>query len=169
MRFSVFLLAFFACLATLERLGNTIAKNHNIILMHLDNGNWTKSTKLLTWSAAASSGTWTDSTLDDLIRERMVQKEERLETILTVFNCVLDTPELLNMITQAGRIEKVRQRLEGKIQNLEDKMDQILGVLSAFASLPVFTSSTSTSTAVVPQSEIPAQEEPSSTQLPIQG
>lgn len=90
-----------------ERLGNTIADNHNIVLQHLDNWNWTEIIRLLTWSAAASSETKTDTSLDDLIKARMLRKEERLEKTLIGFNFALDTPESLHLITQAGRIEKV--------------------------------------------------------------
>lgn len=91
-----------------ERLSNTIAENHNIVFAHLYNSNWVDIVKQLIWSGAWSSVTKTDSPLDDLIKDRMSQKEDRLEKTLSNFNFVFDSPESLHLVTEAGRIEKVR-------------------------------------------------------------
>lgn len=89
-----------------DAIGNTIAENHNIVFPYLFT-DWIDPIQQLVWSGAMSTVTQTDSHLDDLIRNRMLQKEERLEKALDNFNFVFDSPESLHLVTEAGRIEKV--------------------------------------------------------------
>lgn len=91
------------------RLSCTRVENHNIIFSYLYNKTWSLVVKALTWCAAVKSVTRTDTPLDDLVKARMQQKEERLEKSLDGFNFVLDSPESLHLVCDPGRIEKVMQ------------------------------------------------------------
>ena len=90
-----------------HHLGNALAENSNMIHRYLVDGDWTDVVNKLTWSAHDKYATRTDSSLDDLVKTRMAQKEERLEKMLQGFNFYLDSPESTSLVVDPGRPEKV--------------------------------------------------------------
>lgn len=94
----------------------------------------------------------------------------------TVASTAEEETDQQKLMHQISGVDARLQNLEGrfgtitdKMQSLDDKMDKILGILSAFASLPVFASSTGTGTALVSASEVPAPGETPAVPLPTQG
>lgn len=89
------------------KLGNSLSENSNMIFRYLNDSDWVGVTKMLTWCAAAKSVYRTDTTLDELVKARMQQKEARLEQSLEGFGFTLDSSEALRLVVDVGRPEKV--------------------------------------------------------------
>jgi hypothetical protein len=64
--------------------------------------------KHLTWCTAAKAPSLTGTPLDELVKEMMTSKEERLEKSLQRFNYRIDGVDTLRLICSAGHLEQVR-------------------------------------------------------------
>lgn len=87
-------------------LGDAKVENSHIIFYYFL-GRWAHDIEYLTSSSLSKIRTMTDSPLDELIRSRMVKKEERLEQSLTRLFYDIDGPEYLSLVCDPGRLEKV--------------------------------------------------------------
>ena len=88
-------------------LGDTLAENHSMIFRFLVDGDWMDVVTKLALSAHEKCTIRTDSSLDNLVKAHMAQKEEQLEKRLEGFNFYLDSPESMGLVTDPGRVEKV--------------------------------------------------------------
>ncbi|KAF8288826.1 hypothetical protein DL93DRAFT_1177376 [Clavulina sp. PMI_390] len=87
-------------------LSSALTENCNGVFQYLDNLMWVIPMKQLTWCAATKSTWRTDSPLDDLIKTRMQQKEDRLEASLESFDFTFDSMESVKLVMDPGRFEK---------------------------------------------------------------
>lgn len=104
-----------------RHLGTSLAENSNMIFRYLYDSNWTNVVKQLTCCAHDKSETKTDTTLDELVKARMAQKEEQLEKRLNGFNFYLDSPESTGLVTDSGRIEKVSGEEQNSAAYVDDR------------------------------------------------
>jgi hypothetical protein len=86
--------------------GGVRLENSQAILLYFQKG-WTDYINLLTYSAGSKTEFTTDTPLDDLVKARMKQKEDRLDKALKPLFYHIDTPETLILVCGEGRLEKV--------------------------------------------------------------
>lgn len=89
------------------RINICLSENSLMIFRYLYDFDWVPTVKMLTWCAASKSVSRTDTPLDDLVKARMRQKEERLEQSLEGFGFALDSSESFRLVLDPGRPEKV--------------------------------------------------------------
>lgn len=88
-------------------LGDALVENNGIVLTYFHISPWPWFVKYLTWSTARKSVDLTGTPLDDLVKEEMARKEERLEAAFKKFMYHIDGEDTLRLVRSTGRFEQV--------------------------------------------------------------
>ncbi|KAF8320533.1 uncharacterized protein EI90DRAFT_3080514, partial [Cantharellus anzutake] len=81
-------------------------ENSQLVLYYYHQGGWKYAVERLTYPLPHDVSISSDSPLDELVKRRMAQKEERLSAALERMLYIVDAPESLALVCGPGRIEK---------------------------------------------------------------